>query len=259
MHPLLTVGQRLVVGHRGNRAHAPENTLIAFEQAVALGVDAIELDVHLSADGEVIVIHDPSVDRTTDGGGDVKQLTWAALAALDAGYRFTVDGGRSFPWRGRGVGIPRLADVLAQLPETFVLIEIKVAEAAAAVRRIIEAADATARCIVESFHHEAGAAFAGSPIAVGASQRDALRVLPRALLGLTATRPGFAFMAIPDRYYGVPIPVAGMVAATRAARAPVHVWTVNDPREAERFWADGVSGIITDDPARMLELRRSLT
>ncbi len=256
MHPLLTAEKRRVVGHRGNRAHAPENTVPSFEEAVALGVDAVELDVRLSADGEVVVMHDPTVDRTTNGTGAVSAMSWSVLAALDAGHRFSTDGGRTWPWRGRGASVPRFADVLAHLSETAFLIEIKVPEAAAPLCRVIERAGATARCIVESFHHAAGAAFTGSGIAVGASQRDVVALLPRAIFRMAAPRIGFSFMAIPESHMGVPVPVAGMVAATRAAGAPVHVWTVNDPADAERLWRAGVTGIISDDPAVMLPLRK---
>ena len=256
MHPLLSAGTRRVVGHRGNRAHAPENTVPSFAQAVALGVDAIELDVRLTTDGEVVVLHDPTVDRTTDGSGAVDAMRWPEIAALDAGFRFTTDQGRTFPWRGRDARIPRFADVLARFPMSFFLVEMKVSAVSAPLRRVIEAAGASSRCIVESFHHAAAGAFAGSAIKVGASQRDLLRLLPRALLHLEASHLDFAFMAIPPIHAGFPIPVSGFVAATRAHGAPVHVWTVNDPREAERFWANGVTGIISDDPAAMLPLRR---
>lgn len=256
-HPLLAAGRRLVVGHRGNRAHAPENTLPAFAEAVALGVDALELDVRLSADGEVVVLHDPTVDRTTNGHGAAADLPYATLAGLDAGYHFSRDGGRTTPWRGRGAGIPRLADVLAAFPATPLLIEIKVAEAAAPLRRVIEAAGATGRCIVESFVHASKAPFAGSAVAVGASRRDLVRLLPRALAGQAPPYLPFAFMAIPTTYAGLPLPVAGFVRATAPHRAPVHCWTINDPREAERLWQAGVTAIITDDPALILPLREA--
>ena len=254
-HPLLQSARRLVVGHRGNCAHAPENTLLSFAQGVALGVDAIELDVRLSADGVVMVMHDPTVDRTTSGAGAVAELTSAALMALDAGYRFTPDGGRAFPYRGTGVTVPRLRDVLEQFPETPLLIEIKAPEAAAALRAVLESAGATERCIVESFHHAAGAAFAGSTIAVGASQRDVVALLAHAILRRPAARVPFRFMSIPPRHGVLPVPIAGLVAATRGAGAPVHVWTVNDPAQARRLWAMGVTAVISDDPATILAAR----
>ncbi|MBI2797086.1 MAG: glycerophosphodiester phosphodiesterase [Gemmatimonadetes bacterium] len=255
MHPLLGTSARLVVGHRGNCAHAPENTLASFAQAVALGVDAIEFDVRLDADGTVVVMHDPTVERTTDGTGAVASLPWDALRRLDAGHRFTRDGGASFPYRGSGVGVPRAIDVLRALPATPVLIEVKVPEAAAPLRAVIEEAGAGERCLVESFHDEVAAAFAGSTIATGASQRDVVRLLWRALLRRPASRLPFRFMAVPPRHGLLPVPIAGLVAATRAARAPVHVWTVNDAAHARRLWQAGACAIISDDPAVIIAAR----
>ena len=94
--PLADAGRRIVIAHRGGARRAPENTLVALTGAEALGAEAVELDVRLSGDGEVVVIHDPTVDRTTDGTGRVGRFTAAALGRLDAGARFTTDGGRTF-------------------------------------------------------------------------------------------------------------------------------------------------------------------
>ena len=255
MHILLDPDARPVVGHRGNRMHAPENTLESFRQAVALGVDALELDVHLTADGEVVVIHDPTVDRTTEGAAAVTTTPWETLRHFDAGFRYSADGGRTFPYRAQGIGIPRLSDVLDAFPDTPLLIEIKTPRASAALRTVIERHGATARCIVESFHDDAGAPFVGTEIAIGAAQGDVARLLWRALLRRPAAAVPFRFMSIPTSFRGVPVPIAGLVVATRAAGAPVHVWTVNTPADAERLWARGVCAIISDDPATMLALR----
>ena len=140
-HPWVTrarrAGDRLTVfAHRGGAGLAPENTRGAFRQAAALGVDGCELDVRLSKDGEVVVIHDATLDRTTDADGPVSALTAAELGRVDAGFRFGAEAG--FPWRGRGEGVPRLADVLADHPALPFIIEVKgddpaVARAAAAV------------------------------------------------------------------------------------------------------------------------------
>src|ERR1044071_7478772 len=111
MHPLLDPALRPVFAHRGNSAHAPENTIEAFDQAVALGVDGLELDVRATRDGRIVVIHDPTVDRTTSGAGPVAAKTLTELEQLDAGARCTA-GGAS--WKGRGVRIPLLEDVLTR-------------------------------------------------------------------------------------------------------------------------------------------------
>jgi glycerophosphoryl diester phosphodiesterase len=123
----------LVVGHRGASAGMPENTMPSFERAVEMGADAIELDVHLTADGQLAIIHDATVDRTTDGSGDVAAQAMADLQALDAGYRFT-DAEGSFPHRGRGLRIPTLLEVLVWLPDGVgLVVEIKARAAADAV------------------------------------------------------------------------------------------------------------------------------
>src|SRR5215212_8356264 len=94
-------GRSLVIAHRGGAGLWPENTLYAFERAAAMGVDVIETDVRATKDGELVVIHDDNVNRTTGGAGAVGALTLAELKRLDAAYRFSTDGGRSFPLRGQ--------------------------------------------------------------------------------------------------------------------------------------------------------------
>ena len=128
MPVLLDPAARPVIGHRGAAALAPENTIISFERAVADGADAIEFDVHVSADGHVVVIHDPTLDRTTDGTGAVAELTLERIRAADAGARFTRDG-MEHPYRGRGVRVPTLTEVLDRFPALPMLIEIKTVRA----------------------------------------------------------------------------------------------------------------------------------
>lgn len=116
----------LVVAHRGASAYVPENTMAAFQRAVEMGADAIELDVHLSQDGELAVIHDDTLDRTTDGGGAVAALGMAMLRRLDAGARFARPDDAGFPFAGQGLTIPTLTEVLDWLPDGVgVVIEIK--------------------------------------------------------------------------------------------------------------------------------------
>jgi hypothetical protein len=115
----------LVVAHRGASAHAPENTLDAFRQAVEMGADAIELDVHVTRDGELAVIHDETLERTTDLEGRVSDLTMKQIRRADAGYRFAAADG-SFPFRAKGLKVPTLREVLGWLPAgTGLVVEIK--------------------------------------------------------------------------------------------------------------------------------------
>jgi glycerophosphoryl diester phosphodiesterase len=254
-HPLLDPSARPIVGHRGNAAHAPENTLESFRQAIALGVDAIELDVRLTADGAVVVMHDPTVDRTTTGTGAVADLALGDIRRFDAGARFTRDGGQSFPYRDKRIGVPTFAEVLETFPDTRVLIEIKTPTAAAATRTLIESHDAVERCIVDAFDPASLVPFRRSRIAIGASQSDVKRLLARALVGQRPAELPYRVMCIPRAFRGVPLPIAAMVRSTARSGCLVHVWTINEPRVAQSLWRAGVRGIITDDPATMLRLR----
>lgn len=251
MHPLLDPDRRPVVGHRGNAAHAPENTLESFRQAVALGADCLELDVHLSADGVPVVIHDPTLDRTTDAAGVVASLPLERIRAADAGARFTRDAA-TFPYRGRGIRVPTLEEVLAELPDTPLLIEIKTARASGETKRVIERHGAEARCIVESFDVRAMDPFRGSRIAIGAASREVQALLAPALAHRRLRSLPFQFMCIPRWYRRIPLPIASLVRATEPAGCLVHVWTVNELPAAASLRALGVRGIISDDPGLMI-------
>jgi glycerophosphoryl diester phosphodiesterase len=109
--------------HRGSRGTHPENTIVAFKAALEVGAEAFELDVHTSAEGEVVVIHDSTLERTTDGHGKVRDLSLDQLKALDAGHNFTLDDGETFPFRGRELRIPTLAEVLDAFPDVPIIVE----------------------------------------------------------------------------------------------------------------------------------------
>ena len=258
MNALLDLNSRPVIGHRGNRAHAPENTLESFAQAVAAGADAIELDVRLSADGLPVVIHDPDVRRTTDGDGDISRMTFSELRALDAGARFTPDGGKTYPYRGQGHRIPSLDEVLEAFPSTPTLIEIKTTEAALAVCRSIEAHHAEGRMVVDSMEGAALRVFSDSTIPVGAAQGDVIRVMTEMLLGLPLTPFAFKALCVPPSYRGLPLPIRRFARVAPSQNCVVHIWTINDPAVATRLWLDGVQGIISDDPGAMVRARSLL-
>ena len=251
---LLDPAARPVVAHRGDSAHAPENTAPAFERAVRLGADALEFDVRLSVDGVAVVHHDPTLDRTTDRGGAVAALTLAELRAADAGARFTADGGRTFPFRGRGVRVPTLDEVLGAWPGVPVLIEIKVAEASAEVRRVLDRHAAAGRAVVASFVDAAVAPFRGSAYATGAARGDVARLLAASFAGVRV-RPAYQLASVPPSYKGLPLPLGRFARALRPAGVPVHVWTVDRPDEARALWAAGVVGMVSNDPATILAAR----
>lgn len=257
-HPLLDPNRRTVVGHRGNCAHAPENTLESFRQAIALGVDALEFDVRISRDGHVVVFHDPTVMRTTGAPGEVATMTLDELRALDAGTTFSPDGGVTFPYRGRGVGISTLREVLAAVGDMPVLIEVKVPEASLATREVIRALGAEARCVVGSFNPQAIAPFAGSGIAVGAAPAHVAPLCIPALFGRRYSQVPFQAMSLPRIYHGIPVPLGALARAVAPAGVAIQVWTINSPQVAVRLWGAGIQGIISDDPATILRARATM-
>jgi glycerophosphoryl diester phosphodiesterase len=252
---LLDPDARPVVGHRGNAAHAPENTLESFAQALAAGAEALELDVHVTRDDVPVVHHDPTLDRTTSGAGAVAAHTLAELRGADAGARFTRDAGRTFPYRGRGIAVPTLDELLGAFPTVPLLVEIKAAAAAPAVRRVLERHAAAPRTVVASFDDRALLPFRGSSFAIGASQHDVAALLRAAFVRPRIARPAYRSVSIPPRFRGLPLPIARFVRLLRPHGCTVHVWTVDDPRAARALWAAGVNGIISNDPATIVAAR----
>jgi glycerophosphoryl diester phosphodiesterase len=249
IHPLLDLDCRRVVAHRGGAALRPENTLEAFAHGVALGADALELDVHLSRDGVVVVCHDETVDRTTDGLGAIADLTAADLSALDAGYRF--GNGDVFPFRGRGVRLPRLRDVLERfgLP---LIIELKghnLDVAAAAVEEV-RRAGAIGRVCFGSFSvallEEARAC--GPDVVTSAGTEEIRQALTWSWLASLPRRRAYRAFQVPEAHGGTRVVSRRFLRATARARLPVHVWTVNDPADMRRLLEWGVHALITDRP-----------
>jgi glycerophosphoryl diester phosphodiesterase len=242
------------LAHRGASARAPENTLEAFRLAVEAGAGGLELDVHVTRNGEVVVIHDASVDRTTDGSGAVAEMELEEIRRLDAGYRFSPDGGRTFPYRGRGVTIPTLAEVYASFPEARVNADIKKAQSGAeeAVLRVIRSAGAEERTLIASTEHAVVRRFRGisrGHIATAASRREiaAFYVLSRARLRALA-RPVYDALQVPVEHRGIELVTPRFLRAARSTGVRVDVWTINDAAEMRWLLDLGVSGIMTDHP-----------
>jgi glycerophosphoryl diester phosphodiesterase len=246
------------ISHRGGSGLHPENTLTAFGRAVEdWRTDMVELDVHRSRDGRAVVIHDPTVDRTTDGSGAVAEMTAAGLGRLDAGFRFTRDAGRTFPFRGCGVRIPLLDEVLDALPDVRVNIEIKPHDPALVeeVVRSVEDAGATRRVQV-------GSARAATHRLVARTAPDLPRyfcdddvrafLVRGVLLGpLGRYRPPDPVQRSvepPHRHRGVPIVSRRLVRTAHRLGLQVHVWTVDDERLMHRLLDRGVDGILSDRP-----------
>jgi len=254
-NPLLDLSARPVIAHRGASAEAPENTLPAFELAARQGADAFELDVRLTADGAPVVCHDATLDRTTDASGPLRARTLAELRGVDAGARFSLDRGATFPFRGAAARIPTLGEVLWAFPGMPLLIEIKEPEAQEPVRRVLVQEDAVARCVAASELTEAVRAFREPPFASGASGPEIAALYRAQLLRRRLPAAGYDLLSVPLRYRGLPVPTRRFVAAARSLGCPVHVWTINEPATARRLWARGVAGIVTNRPGAMAGAR----
>ncbi len=260
-HPFWSGPGPRVIAHRGGRGLWPENTLHAFRNAAAFGVDVLEMDLRQTADGQIVVLHDETVDRTTDGQGHVAALTVAELQRLDAGYRWTADAGRSFPFRGQGIVVPTLREVFAALPQARMNVEIKgrgVAMAAPLCALIREHA-MEPRVAVVAVDQEPLDAFrrACPQVATGATRNEVARftLLSAAFLGRWFT-PQAQMLQVPERLGPLPLLTQRFLRDARRLNVKVEVWTIDAPEDMRRLLALPVDGIMTDFPDRLLPLLR---
>ena len=243
--------------HRGGSALGPENTLAAFERGIRAGADGLELDVRLSADGVPVVHHDATLDRTTSASGPVVARTAADLARVDAGYRFTRSG--DFPFRGQGVGIPSLGDVLRACPDVPVIVEMKVdsREMGEAVALVVRAAAAADRVCAAGFGAQsAAAARAALPeMACSASRSEARLAVYRALAGWPVRRARYGAYQVPERTSLIRVVTPRFVRYAHEADVKVQVWTVDDEADMRRLLSWGVDGLISDRPDLAVAVR----
>jgi len=246
-----------VFAHRGGRAIGPENTLVAFDLGVANGADGVELDVHLSRDGRVVVCHDPMIDRTTDAQGQLADRTAAELAALNATVRYGTD--LEHAWTGARAGIPTLDDVLVRYPEARVIVEIKdgTEACAAAVVDSVRRARALDRVCVGSFSLLAlQAVRAREPqMITGAARTEGQWALYRSWIGLSPGRVRYRAFQVPEQAGRLRVVTPRFVRAAHKADIAFHVWTVNEEIDMRRLFDWGVDGIITDRPDVAVRVR----
>jgi glycerophosphoryl diester phosphodiesterase len=248
----------LAFAHRGGANSFPENTLVAFRGAIEMGFRHIETDAHLTRDGHIVCFHDDRLERTTDGRGLLRDHTLAELRALDAAYHFSPDG-VSTPYRGQGVTIPTFEEALALHPEVKWNVEIKPSsrEAVEAVISFLEARNLEDRVLVAAANDATNARirarirgrFATSP-----GIREVFLYWLGTRLGLARfMRPGFDALQVPPSHGPLTVVDRRFVEAAHAHGVQVHVWTIDDPREMRRLSELGVDGLMTDEPALLLE------
>ena len=245
----------LVFAHRGGAALRPENTMVAFDHGLSLGADGLELDVHLSRDGVVVVHHDDTLDRTTSAHGPIAARTADELAAVDAGYRFTPDAkvrAPQYPFRGQQIGIPRLRAVLERHRQARVIIELKTPAAELAHRTIddVRAAGALERVVLGSFHWRAlNAARRYEPrIPTGAASEETRWALYRSRLRWPLGRTKYREFQVPERAGTTVVVTPQFIAHAHRAGLPVRIWTVDDRADMLRLLEWGADSVISDRP-----------
>jgi glycerophosphoryl diester phosphodiesterase len=279
----------LNIAHQGGEIEAPSNTMYAFKTALEKGAEVLELDVHATSDGELVVIHDATVDRTTNGSGQVDEMTLEEIKKLDAAYWFVPGCGTcndepegAFAYRGFATGerpiprklkrftpddfkIPTLREVLETFPDTFINIEIKATapetvpyeDELAALLAEHERTDDT---IVVSFFDHAVEIFktlapdvntATGTVEAGAFWASTQGPAPG------SQSPRHQALQVPIVFNGVTVVTPEFVEKAHANGLAVHVWTINDRDEMEWLLDIGVDGIMTDRPTLLEKVLRS--
>jgi glycerophosphoryl diester phosphodiesterase len=240
-HPFFVSPRPLVFAHRGGGALAPENTIAAFDHGLALGADGLELDVHLSRDGVVVVHHDRLLDRTTTLGGLISAHTADDL---------------------RRAQVPTLAEVLSRYRDPRIIVELKVntAQLAAATIEAIRRADAIDRVCLGSFGLRVlRAARVLEPALATSGAREEVRwALYRSWCRWPVTRVGYSGYQIPERSGRTRVVSPRFVEYAHDAGLGVQVWTVDTPEAARRLLAWGADALITDRPDVIVPLVAAL-
>jgi len=228
-------GKKLVFGHRGAKAYAPMNTLPAFELALEQGAEGVELDVHLTKDGQLVIVHDFSVDRTSNGSGLVADFTLEEIQSLDAGAWFDA--------RFKGVRIPTLDEVFEQFGQDLLFnVEIKYEAEQSngieyAVRDLIIKHNMQSRVVVSSFHPGMLQWF-----------RAIDQEIPLGFLTMSGNIEEYAALDCEAYHPYDPLIDDAYVRTATAQNRFVNTWTVNDPARAKQLFDLGVNVVITDQP-----------
>jgi len=266
MEKLIDRKSPLLFSHRGGAGLFPENTILAYRQSVEqFHADMVELDIHMSADGELVVIHDNTVDRTTNGTGTVRDMPLKEIRKLDAGWRFTADGGKTYPYRGKGITIPTLREVFSALKDYEVGINIEIKKHYRNIENklynLITGFHMADRVIVVSGHRSVMKRFRkinrrGIVTAADAVEGVKVYLLQKMHMG-HLYRPMGEALQVPFRFKGmVQVATESLVSLCRENGIRLHVWTINDGYTMKKLLDWKVDGIITDYPDRLYQLFR---
>jgi glycerophosphoryl diester phosphodiesterase len=249
-----------VIAHRGASGDYPENTLPAFKAASEAGAPYLELDVHLTRDGEVVVCHDDTLTRTAGQDDVIREMTLEEVRRADAGYTFSTGEAGQFPFRGQGVQIATLSEVLGAFPQHRFIVELKHGgELVSATLETVRRTKMSRRVLIASEHQE--------PIEqIRTFAPDLPTNMPTQetgffMMSLAPDAPDYVplgeALQVPPEYHAWKLVTPESVKAAHKAGIEVHVWTVDDPAEMRALLAIGVDGILTNYPRRLIEAVRA--
>lgn len=256
----------LVIAHQGGDGVWPGDTMLAFENAVAIGSDVLEMDAHITKDGHIVLMHDEEVDRTTDGTGLIEDLTLDEIKRLDAAYDWSTDDGATFPYRGQGIQVPALDELFERFPQMRYVIEIKLTRNPIdkPLCELIRRHDMQDKVLIASFHDEAMQNFrAICPEVATSAARTEVRnyvILGKAFLwgfippDYQTVQPPWD----PEESLGITIMTERFIRESHTKNLRVEPWTVNDPELMRQYIEWGVDGIITDRPDLMIEVLKEM-
>lgn len=257
----------LVIAHQGGDGVWPGDTMYAFEQAVEIGADVLEMDAHITKDSQIVLMHDEKVDRTTDGTGLIEDLTLPELKQLDAAYKWSNDDGETFPHRGQGIDVPTLEELFQKFSQMRYVIEIKLTQNPIdkPLCDLIRKYDMQDRVVIASFHDEAMQNFRKTcpEVATSASRGEVTKfvLLGKVFLsGLVAPQ----YQSIqppydPKESKNIPIMTKRFIREAHAKNVAVEPWTVDDPQLMKQYIEWGVDGIMTDRPDLMIEVLKDIS
>ena len=260
-HPFFAAAKNRpeVIAHRGGAGEWPAETKFAFTEAVKIGVDVLEMDVHLTKDQHLVLMHDDTVDDTTNGRGAIRKFTLAQLKKLDAGYRWTDDGGRTFPYRNKGITIPALKEIFEAFPQRRMNIEMKWSGSSPvkALSDLIRQHGMTDRVLVASSSDQLLEEFRKRSPGVATSM--SAPELAHFLLKQTLPKADSPLhqpdaLQLRERVTLIQLVNKDLVDKAHRLKLPVHAYTVNKIADMKRMIELGVDGIITDYPSRLLNL-----
>jgi glycerophosphoryl diester phosphodiesterase len=262
--PFFESERLMVIAHQGGELLAPSNTMSAFQGAVDMGVDALEFDIHITKDGHLVAIHDPTVDRVTNGTGPVEELTLEEIQGLDAGYDFEdLNGEKSY--RGKGAYIPTVDEIFTAFPDMKMVIEIKddipanrLEEAAGNLWTLIEKHGTEDQVLVAAFDQKIVDTFAevshGKTALGGGRQEIKNFVVMHTLFLRNFYTPSVDAFQIPVSEGKIDLTAKKYINGAHRRGIDVHYWTIDDKETMEKLIRKGADGIITNRPDVMLEL-----